>query len=439
MKKIFWIMALEAFFGGFYVTVTRSITPLYFIKLGYHIGDLLLLNGFAGLASLLIAFYLRKYTMYTGDIKKHLLFSHISERILWFSIPFLASNKLNAVMIYSLAVLSSIPTSFFLNTSFYTLFNEEEYKKLITYRGVLASTASVLGQLIVILTLAFITSIYKYIMLYALAFIIGIIASILLFLVKNIVIYETLTAREEEIEIKATNIYLLLIMLFSASNLLMIAWTPRLVNDLKAPDYLAASLGLVQIITSIFASMFWRNRSYGIYRSAIIGLGITPFIVYTTLNPYLHLGIAILYSFSLVGTNFYASIAYASIIKKLGAPRAGLLLTSSNAFSLMIAGYVGYLVATQPLLVFILSSILGFLGLAIGLIVLPELAVVPPEYTKIYSRILYSTSISSYSFILFTMTETISITLKLIGLTIGLLSLFIIYRMIYYIIVLTGR
>jgi len=43
------------------------------------------------------------------------------ERILWCSIPFFASNKLLILIIYGFAMLVSIPTSFFLGLSFFSL------------------------------------------------------------------------------------------------------------------------------------------------------------------------------------------------------------------------------------------------------------------------------------------------------------------------------
>jgi hypothetical protein len=78
MKRIFWIMVFEAFFGGFYVTITRGLTPIFLISTGYNARDLLLINGFAGLASLLAFYILRNATGYTGDIRRYLLLSHVS-------------------------------------------------------------------------------------------------------------------------------------------------------------------------------------------------------------------------------------------------------------------------------------------------------------------------------------------------------------------------
>ena len=68
------------------------------------------------------------------------------------------------------------------------------------------------------------------------------------------------TGAEEEV--KAVNIYLLLILLLSASNLLSISWVPRIMRDLGAPDYFAASIGFTQTLANIVMSMFWIRQGY---------------------------------------------------------------------------------------------------------------------------------------------------------------------------------
>ncbi|MCD6300540.1 MAG: hypothetical protein J7L82_00535, partial [Staphylothermus sp.] len=45
---------LEAFFGGFYVAITRGITPIFLVTIGYDVKDLMLLNGLGSLFALLL-------------------------------------------------------------------------------------------------------------------------------------------------------------------------------------------------------------------------------------------------------------------------------------------------------------------------------------------------------------------------------------------------
>ena len=439
MRKDFWIMVFEAFFGGFYFIITRSLTPIFLVSIGYSLGDLLLLNAFAGLLSLLIAQGLKNIRYSGVDIRAPLLIAHVLERILWCSIPFFASDKVLIIIIYGLAMLVSIPTSFFLGLSFFSLFKNDLYRKLLSYRTIMSSIASILGQTTMIFVLAFITEPYKYFMLYYIAFAVGIVASIIITLSSQIkaVMPEKIEAGAEE-EVKAVNIYLLLVLLLSASNLLSISWVPRIMRDLGAPDYFAALIGFTQTLANIVISMFWIRQGYIKYRYAITGLALTPLLVFMANDPYYHIPIAVLYSFSLVGTNFFASFVFSTIIHRIGAPKASILLSSSNAFALMIASSIGYFLSSVPFFVFLLACIFGFIGLVVALTAIPELALLPPSYTRLYSRTLYMTSIASYNFIVFTVSETVKATIKLLALIFALILLFIIYRTIYYIIVLSG-
>jgi len=297
---------------------------------------------------------------------------------------------------------------------------------------IMSSIASILGQTTMIFVLAFITEPYKYFMLYYIAFAVGIVASIVITLSPQIkaVMPEKIETSAEE-EVKAVNIYLLLVLLLSASNLLSISWVPRIMRDLGAPDYFAASIGFTQKLANIVMSMFWIRQGYIKY-ICYNWFSITPLLVFMANNPYYHIPIAVLYSFSLVGTNFFASFVFSTIIHRIGAPKASILLSSSNAFALMIASSIGYFISLVPFLVFLLAYIFGFIGLVVALTAIPELALLPPSYTRLYSRTLYMTSIASYNFIVFTVSETVKTTIKLLALIFALILFFIIYRTIYY-------
>ncbi|WFO74669.1 hypothetical protein J4526_06195 [Desulfurococcaceae archaeon MEX13E-LK6-19] len=437
-ELLFLLFVLEAAFGGFYVVITRGLTPIFLVSTGYGLRDLLLLNSFAGLLALLMALILYKKAVLVPS-KKKLLFFHVLERIMWLAIPFAAYSTESETIVYSLAVASTIPTGVFLNQFFLVSFPEAEYKRLVAQRTISGSIASIIAQVIMVITLAVGEPGTKYIALYIIAFMLGLVASIIMAIApleeREI---PKIFEKEEEAEVKAVNVYLLLVVLLSSSSLLSIAWVPRIMRDLNAPDYLAALLGFIQTLSNIFSSLYWVRKGITSYRYAIILLSTIPILVYITPFPLAHLGIAVIYSFSLVGTNLYVSIAYAGLVKKLGVTRAGILLSTAGAMATMIAGFTGYLVAETTMLVFIAASLYGFLGLGIALTTIPELAIVPPSYTRLYSRILYQSSITSYSFILFTMEETARTALRFTILVLALIILFIIYRTLYYIIMLTS-
>ena len=437
----FLLFVLEAFSGGFYVIISRGITPIFLVASGYVLRDLLLLNVFAGLLSLLVALFLYRsmaYRVARRNIKARIIAAMLIERVFWFTIPWGVGGDY-LVVLYALALASTIPTGVYLNIAFFTFFDEQRYRRLIAYRTMASSIASIVGQVIMITILAVGEPPWKYITLYTIAFSVGLISIALVSLAPLQRIELRIVERvEEEAEIHAGNIYLLLVALLASANLLSISWIPRLMRDLGAPDYFAASIGFIQTITNIFASMFWVRKRITSYRYAIILLATIPVLVSITPLPLAHLGIAVLYSFAFVGTNFYAGITYASIVKRLGAPKASILLSSASALAIVLAGLVGYLLVFSTLLVFLAASVFSLIGLTIALTALPELAILPPSYTRLYSRVLYQSSITSYHFVLFTVSETARATLKFTILVVGVIILFIIYRTLYYLVILTG-
>ncbi len=49
----------------------------------------------------------------------------------------------------------------------------------------------------------------------------------------------------------------------------------------------------------------------------MLGLAFTPILIILINYPILHLGIVVVYLFSIVGTNLFAGLAYSSIVKNL--------------------------------------------------------------------------------------------------------------------------
>ncbi len=437
-RVISLLLVLEAVFGGFYVTVSRSITPIFLVASGFSLRDLLLLNSYAGLLSLGIALALYHYGK-PRRVKSRLILALLVERIFWFIIPWSMGRLELTITVYGLAIASTIPSNVFMYTVLFTCFDEKGYRRLIAYRTMAGAIASILAQIVVVSTLAVGTGLGKYMVLYTIAFSVGLVSPLLVALAPiHRVLLEAKRRGPEEAEIQASNIFLLLVLLLASTNLLGISWIPRLMHDLGAPDYLAASIGFVQTISNIFASLFWAHRSARSYRYAILVLSSIPILVYMTPIPYMHLGIAVMYSFSMIGANFYASIGFANLVKQLGVTRASILLSSANALALTLGGIVGYVLAYSPVLVFLASSIFSLTGLVIALVTLPELAIVPPNYTRLYARMLYTSSITSYNFIMFTVSETAKTVLRFTGLVVGIIILYIIYRTLYYVVVLTG-
>ena len=437
---VFFSFSAEALIAGFYIAVTRSITPILLIASGYRLEDILLVNGFAGLFSLIIGLLLYKYGSRRIS-KLKLLMVHVLERAMWFAIPFMVGDRFLLTLVYGLAVASTLPTSIYMQTAILSSFSGVEYRRVVSVRSGLAAFSSILGHVFVVLTLATLTGQGKYLGLYETAFGIGVLSSVIIALTPKNAFKNSVTMVRNggfEAEAKATNTYILLVAILSSYMLLNMAWTPRIMYDLKAPDYIAASIGFAQTAAAIGSSFFWANRSSRTYRYALIMLTSMPLLVYITLEPRFHIALALMYGFSIVGVNLYAARMYSGLVGEIGVFRAGLLLASTGSFALTLASIIGYTVSAASSMVFLASAILGIAGLTIALTGFPEFAIIPKNYVQLYSKIMYQTSISSYNLAAYAISESAKTSLRIIGLSITLILLFIIYRTLYYITIITG-
>ncbi len=440
----FMLLAMEGFFGGFYVAVSRGVTPVFLVYIGYGLKGLLAFNALAGFLGAVTALALyRKVGRRGAALKGRILAAMAVERLMWFSIPWVAGPSLaQTAFIYGVAFASTIPTGIFMSAAFLKCFDERRYRKLMTYRVMFASAAAVLGQGLTVAVLAFGEGVWKYYTLYIMAFAVSLISLVLVGLapIKRVAVVrakEAIVRGEEEVEAEASNTYLLFVMALASTSLLSIAWIPHLMRDLGAPDYFAALIGFVQTVTSIFASWFWAGRDFRTYRYAFVMLALIPILVYLTPLPEAQVGIAALYGTAVVGTNLFTSFAYSRVAGRLGVIRAATLLTSAYALSLLIASLTGYVLIENAALVFIAAAVFSILALIIGLTTIRHTAIVPPNHVRVYARVLYHVSVVSYNYVMTAAENTAKVALKTAALIAVLAMLFIIYRTLYYVILLT--
>ncbi len=114
------------------------------------------------------------------------------------------------------------------------------------------------------------------------------------------------------------------------------------------------------------------------------------------------------------------------------------MLTTANALSMLIGGLIGAFLAFNYVLVFIIASMFSVARLFIVLTAIPELVIISPVYVRMYSHILYMTSMTNYNFTVFVTRKTAKTVLKLVAFILAFILMFIIYRTIYYLQMLTG-
>lgn len=439
-RTAFIMLSLESVFGGYYVAITRSAAPIFFVSvMGLGLKGLLTLNFIAGVTAVSISGLLyRTLKREELGVKYRLMLSMAMERLLWLLIPFSAWSPSLAIAVYAAAVASTVPTGIFLYSAFLNYYSGITFRRLIAYRTMGSSISSILGQLTLAITLAMASGIWRFILLYIVAFSVGAFSLVVVALAPLKGVRITPPKRvEEEIDMQAVNTFLMLITLLIGINLLSIAWVPRLIINLHTPDYYPALITVTQTLTAVIASLFWVRRGVNAHRIGMLVLAATPIMVYLIGNPQLHLGIAVVYSFSLVGANLYVSSAYSEVVKKLGTLKASTLLATGNSAALALGSALGLAVFGSEAWVFTASSLATLTSLAIALTAVKGMGILPERYSRLYARILYNTSIAGYNALVISAERTAKLTLVITGLLIALSVLYIIYRTVYYLIILT--
>ncbi len=431
--------SLEALIAGFYVVITRSLAPVFFAVTGMTLSKIMEINIVAYLAALavvLVVYDARRF-LALGRAKAKLLVFHGLERVAWGMIPISASISPQLLYaVYTAAVCLTVPTGVLMNAAMLSGLSEAEAKKLFAYRSALGAVSSILGQIVMIIVLAFLPGISKYLYLYLLAMGIGLGATIALSLAKIPTVL-TSERKEEASEspevIKASTAFLFLTVLLASSAIIGTIWGPYLIRELHAADYIAVATGFVYTVTSIAASMFWSSKPYTLYRTAIASVAAVPILIAVLRLPIAHLAIASLYAFTNTGANFLASFVFADIAKRIDVFRASTMLTAAWCLSQVVGLSVAYLaIPMGSIAVFIVAALFIGMATAIAFITIPEVAVVPEHLTAAYARQLYHLSVASYSFVMFTIKSYLVLTLKLLGLALVILLLYAVFRIALY-------
>ena len=433
---------LEAFIASFYVVITRSLTPIFLISVGLNINDLLMLNIVAYIFALILAYVLYKYGEFLkSNVKFKLLLVHGLERIFWGIIPLAVILSPIALYIdYIIAVALTIPTSIFINIIFFTEFNDKDLRRLLTRRGALGAVSNVIGQVAIVIVLASMVDPSKYLYLYLVAMFIGFVSTLLLIPapIPSKIIERRKEIVIEEVSVKVVNVFLFLTALLASGAILGVVWAPYLMKTLKAPDYLAATLGLIQTVATIGSSIFWGGKPYKVYKYAIFLNSIIPISIALTFRAEIHLAIAAIYAFAYTGSNFLASFIYGELSKSIEIIKTPTMLVAANSLAQVFGLSIAYMMGQNTMYMFLTAATLSIIASLIALITIPEIAIPPERYVRAYSRILYRSSLSSYNFTMFTLKSTAILTIKLLGLSFIFLILYIIYRTLYYIIMIAS-
>jgi len=419
-------LSLEAFFGNFYVAVSRGLFIPMLTYSGYPLDRVSTITFIAAVFNVVVS-YLIYYNprFMSRNTKAKLFLFHFMERIIWTSLPFTLYSLDLLTLFYGLAQVVTIPVGVLLNIAMLDVFKDEEFVEVNVLRSAVASAASLIGSLFTIYITALLTPPQSYYVAYVVSGLVGLLASFSLipYGMSKYFIERESEKVPEEVEIRKVNTFLMLVLMMSGGNLLGLAW-PQTLKLLGAPLYITIALNLAGNIGGILGPYLWRG-----YRSYVVAIAIntafTASIPLITVS-YGHIAVSAILSATFIGANLIASSIYSKYVKSLGVVRASTFLTSSSAVGLLTASLIGRYIPQNPFLIYGLAAFLKALALLVVLIAIPETAVVPVKTAYGYGKLIYTASVLGYTFTVETSFKIFKIFLQVLALTaLALLLLFI--------------
>ncbi len=422
------LLVLEMFFAGFYLPMTAGIFVVYLSWLGYGVESLSTVFLASSLLPALMGYlFLKRPSLVSRRVRAKLLVAHAGERLSWLLVPLVKDPGLIAA-IYMAKSVCSVVIGVMLNLVIYASFDEEGVRDVTAKRSSVGAATSIVGHALATLLLAVLPPGYKYLLTFYLGAGIGLVSTAVMAIpdlshLEGIEVPGEVRGVEE---VYSTSLFQLL--LTTAMSLLGIAWTPYLINVLGYPDYLATLMSLVGTATSIFASLFWRSRSYGAYRYSLAMQATVPVLILALASPEAQLALAAYNAFTGTGAGFLGSFLFAEYTMRVGAVRTSAILVTLSNLGLVLASIVGMSLGGDYVLALAAVSVASLGALAVAYLTIPQVALVPESAARSYALVLYRTSLTGYRLSVEYSRETVVTTLRLLALTASLMTLYVIYR-----------
>ena len=433
------MLVAEAGAAGFYIAITRGLAPVLLAFLGLGVDDVMLVVLIAYAVALSVLVVLRGRGI--RRLRRSLVLLHGLERVVWGLLPLAALlGAVATILVYSLAVSLATVTGLLITTTIFSVFDEKGARRVIAHRSAASAASNILGQLVAIIVLAAMHTYSKYIYLYLLASGVGLVATAILALSRLPLPSSVGAARTSiggEEEAVSGTVFLYMVAYMASAAVLAAAWAPYMIHVLGAPDYLAAGLGFVQMVTSIAASLYWLRVPYPVYKYAVLALPWIPVAIAASRTPVLHLGLASIYAFSATGANLLASFLYADLSRRLGAFASSTRVAMAAATA-QVVGLSTALAASRLGLWAVFASSAAYAALAafIALYSLPEIALVPREQAVVHARRLYMVTSAALGFVIVVSKRAIILALRVLALVLALSILLFTYRLLYYLVAL---
>ncbi len=429
LRSVKFILTLEAFFSGFYVTITRNFFILMLAYTGYDLRLISYVMVFSALLSLLISYTIYgKVHVLTRRAHIKLIITHGLERILWLVLPYLVGTTYLLMTVYALAISITIPVGILINMVLYTQFKEQELVDVVSKRFAFGSVSSIIGGIFGVFMINILTGISGYITLYLIAGLVGLTSTVILLFSKVPRDVEDVKIEEKDVEIefRRVNVFTFLFLLSAGVNILAIAWIPYL-KSIGAKSDVASFIGLAFAIGGVLGSYLWKTVHMcrlALMMGTMLVMTI-PFITIIHAHPVL----AVLLSSVNIGGYILANIIYSKYVTRIGIVKTSTLLTSGYAAGLLLSSILGITI-NNYLILFTIAALLFLTATSVTSIAIPESAMIPTEKSLQYARVVYSASIIGYSVMILVSKESIMLILKVLALTLIIIILYVIYRIL---------
>jgi hypothetical protein len=419
-------MIAEAFFAGFYVSITRGLFIPMLAYSGYPVRDISLVLVPTAIGGILVSSIVyRDPRLFESRFKSVIISSHVLERLMWFSLPFLLLSPPILSLAYMLANVSAALTSILIGAAVYSMFSGDEVIEVSIHRSAASSLSSLLGSLVMTYVSAAYTAPSSYYLLYFTALLVGLSGSMLLMMTPiPRSISEPRSSVVEEVKIRSGTALIILSLMFAGSNMLGISWSP-LLKELGAPVYITVALTITGNVGGILGSYVWRG--YKAYIAAMLLNSLLTAAIPFIAVPIYHIAVSFLTSLTFLGVNLLGMHVFSEVNDRIGRIRASAYLVSSNYIGLLAASLISTSLQS-PSQNLILAGSIKMLSTLIALITIQEAAIVPAKRAYEISKIIYSTSLLGYSFTLQASRELLKTFISALALTTLLLMLYILYR-----------
>ncbi len=425
------ILTLEIAFAGIYLALTRSLLVIYLTSIGLTVGYISAMVVASSTASLILSIILYKFPRFVArKVRVKFILAHAGERIFWIPMV-LTSNMYVITLSYMILSMSSTILGVFMNLLIYSSFDEAGIRDVTAKRTAAYNFTNVIGSILSILLLAILPPEVKFQIIFITGSLIGLLSTLMISLadmskMEGVEIPPAIERPEQFFSISS-----FLLAFLTSNNLLGIFWQPYLMNVLNAPDYVAAGINFAGTFASILGSALWAKRSLRTFRIALASAILTPITAILIPIPSAHIGISAFNGVVGTGAVFLGNFLFARYLSRFGVLRSSIIMVLLSNLSQLLATPFGIIFSQNYMILFISVLLLMISSNFLALLTIPEVAVVPAHAARTYSYLLYTTSLTGYSFIVETTMEAITLTLRLLALTLVLIILYILYRLVW--------